>query len=189
MASSSDCQCELGNNYGFTHNTLQCFGSRHWVRIRILHFRLNTYPDRGFWWPKIGKNTTENLDFYFLIKNYSLLISRTPQRTSKLQETPSTLKRKHPALQIIRFSFFVGHFCPSGSRSGSTTLMFYVMVTGTSFKIPILSVCNVWSIYIGTEQNIPVWSFCKKVYRCTDKFLNTVFARLPEIASHLLMKE
>ncbi len=26
------------------------------IRIRIQHFRLNTDPDLGFWWPKIEKN-------------------------------------------------------------------------------------------------------------------------------------
>ncbi len=26
------------------------------IRIRIQHFWLNTGPDTGFWWPKIGKN-------------------------------------------------------------------------------------------------------------------------------------
>jgi hypothetical protein len=43
----------------------------------------------------------------------------------KPQEKPSALKRKHPALQKIKFinffSMFVGHFYPPGS--GSTALL------------------------------------------------------------------
>jgi hypothetical protein len=39
----------------------------------------------------------------------------------KLQEKPSTLKREHPTLQKIKFSIFVGHFCPPGSGSGSVS--------------------------------------------------------------------
>jgi hypothetical protein len=42
---------------------------------------------------------------------------------SKLQEKPSALKREHTALQSLKFlPFFVGHFCPPGSGSGSETL-------------------------------------------------------------------
>ena len=45
---------------------------------------------------------------------------------SKLQEKPSALKREHPALRKMKFLnliFFVGHFCPPGSGSGSTDLI------------------------------------------------------------------
>jgi hypothetical protein len=45
---------------------------------------------------------------------------------SKLQEKPSALKREHPALRKMKFLnliFFVGHFCPPGSGSGSTELI------------------------------------------------------------------
>jgi hypothetical protein len=39
----------------------------------------------------------------------------------KLQEKPSALKREHPVLKNMKildfFAIFVGHFCPSGSRS------------------------------------------------------------------------
>ncbi len=43
----------------------------HWFRIRIQHFRLNTDPDPGFWWTKIGKNLQLKKICYgiFLIKN------------------------------------------------------------------------------------------------------------------------
>jgi hypothetical protein len=37
--------------------------------------------------------------------------------TSKPQKKPSALTREHPALSIS-----LGHFCPLGSGSGSTTL-------------------------------------------------------------------
>ncbi len=45
------------------------------TRIRIQHFRLNTVPDPGFWWPKIVKNfQLEKTNFFFGIKNYNLPI-------------------------------------------------------------------------------------------------------------------
>jgi hypothetical protein len=41
------------------------------------------------------------------LKNfYSLLIPRPPQRTAKLQEKPTALKREHPALQNMKFLYF-----------------------------------------------------------------------------------
>ncbi len=36
------------------------------IRIRIQHFRLNTDPDPGFLWSKIGKNLQLNNFFFFL---------------------------------------------------------------------------------------------------------------------------
>jgi hypothetical protein len=45
--------------------------------------------------------------YLFLIKNCNLLIPRSPQRTSKLQEKPSALKREHPALQKKCLNFFL----------------------------------------------------------------------------------
>jgi hypothetical protein len=66
------------------------------IRIRIQHFRLNTDPDpdpiRGFNDQKLKKIQLKKIIF-FLIKNYNLPIPRPPQRTSKLQEKPSDLKR------------------------------------------------------------------------------------------------
>jgi hypothetical protein len=45
-----------------------------------------------------------------MIKNCNLLILRPPERTSKLQEKPSALKREHQALKKIKninfFQFF-----------------------------------------------------------------------------------
>jgi hypothetical protein len=49
------------------------------------------------------KNKTKNTAEIFLIKNGNLLIMKLPQRTSKLQEKVSALKREHPALQKIEF--------------------------------------------------------------------------------------
>ncbi len=66
-----------------------CLGS-------IQHFRLNTDPDPGFWWPKIGKKITAKIFLYiFWIKNCNLLI-------------PKALKREHPSLQNMKFlNFFI----------------------------------------------------------------------------------
>ncbi len=40
--------------------------------------------------------------YIFLIKNCNLLIPRPPQRTPKLQEKPSALKREHPVLKNMK---------------------------------------------------------------------------------------
>jgi hypothetical protein len=45
--------------------------------------------------------------YIFLIKNCHLLIPRPPERTSKLQEKASALKREHPALQNMTFLKFL----------------------------------------------------------------------------------
>jgi hypothetical protein len=89
---------------------------------------LDLYPDpiriQGFNDQKLKKNTAEKKVNFFWIKNYNLPIPRPPLRTPKLQKKPSALKRGHPTLQNMNFkknlSSFVGHFCPPGSRSGST---------------------------------------------------------------------
>jgi hypothetical protein len=66
------------------------------------------------------------------MKNCNLHFTRPPKRTSKIQEKPSALKRKHRALQNMKldfFSIFVGNFCLSGPvstdliESGSETLI------------------------------------------------------------------
>jgi hypothetical protein len=87
----------------------------HLFRLQIQHFRLNTdpvpvpYPYPGFRWTKIKKKiTAENKIWFFGIKNCNLLIPKTPERTSKLQENPSALKREYPALQNMKFlNFFL----------------------------------------------------------------------------------
>ncbi len=52
-----------------------------------------------------------------------VLQERYAQRTSKLHEKPSTLKREHPALQKMKFinffSFSHSHFYPLESEYGS----------------------------------------------------------------------
>ncbi len=84
---------------------------------------------------KDRKNTAEK-NSLFLIKNCNLLIPRPPQKTSKLQEKPSALKREHPALQndfLNLFSIFEGHFFlpESATLAGTTltikTLKFYLL--------------------------------------------------------------
>ncbi len=43
------------------------------IRIRILHFTLNTDPNPGFWWPKIDKHLSWKKKIIFLfIKKYDL---------------------------------------------------------------------------------------------------------------------
>jgi hypothetical protein len=43
----------------------------------------------------------------FFIKNYNLPIPRPPERMFKLQRKPSVLKRKHAALQNMKFLNFL----------------------------------------------------------------------------------
>jgi hypothetical protein len=89
------------------------------IRIRILHFRLNTDPDpfriQGFDDQKLEK------------KNYSRVGSKTTiystySYASKIYIRSLQLKRKHPALQNIKFlnffNFCRSFFCPHGSGYG-----------------------------------------------------------------------
>jgi hypothetical protein len=46
-----------------------------------------------------------------LIKNSNLLILRPSQRTPKLEEKPSTLKKNIPALQNMKILYFFIFFC------------------------------------------------------------------------------
>ncbi len=80
-----------------------------WIRIQHLNLYVNADP--GFWWQKILQLKKP----CFLIK-LQFIYPRLPWRTSKLQKTPSALKREHLAIQKI-FSVFVVHFCPPGFRS------------------------------------------------------------------------
>jgi hypothetical protein len=63
----------------------------------------------------------------FLIKNSNLLIPRNPQRTSKLKETSSSLKKEHPALLNLEILHYWGvifalldPYPQAQSRSGSS---------------------------------------------------------------------
>jgi hypothetical protein len=86
-----------------------CILSELWIRIRS--------GSRGFDDQKLKKKRKLNFFLYlFFIKNCNLLMA-------KLKEKPSTLKRKHPTLQEMKFiNFFLClwvFFCPpsgSGSR-------------------------------------------------------------------------
>ncbi len=68
---------------------------------------------------KLKKIKAEIFFFMFWIKNCNFLILRPLKRTPKLQEKPSALKRKHPAIQNMKFLyffFFCGSFLPSWIR-------------------------------------------------------------------------
>jgi hypothetical protein len=82
---------------------------------------LDPYPDPGFWWPKIGKNSTwkrnlilfwSKIEIYILIR----LQKGGPSYRRSLQPSKTTsITSQH---EISYFSFFVGHFCPPRSGSG-----------------------------------------------------------------------
>jgi hypothetical protein len=87
------------------------------IRIRIQDFfKLLIWipdPDPGFDDLKLKKFIVGNLISIFLIKNCNLLIPRPPQRTPKLQEKPSALKREHPVLKNTKILDFLKYFCGS----------------------------------------------------------------------------
>ena len=81
------------------------------IRIRIQHFFLLRIripdPDPGFDDIKLKKIYSWKFNFYFLdCKNCNLLIPRPPERTPKLQEKPSAVKREHPVLKNMNSGFF-----------------------------------------------------------------------------------
>ncbi len=62
-----------------------------------------------------------------MIKNCNLLIPRSPELTSKVQEKPSAFKIENPEHQNLKFLnffemfvIFGGAFCPPGSGSGTS---------------------------------------------------------------------
>jgi hypothetical protein len=64
-------------------------------------------PDPGFDDLKLKKIYSWKFNFYFLdCKNCNLLIPRPPERTPKLQEKPSAVKREHPVLKNMNSGFF-----------------------------------------------------------------------------------
>ncbi len=81
------------------------------IRVRILHskwIRIQIQDSDDQKW----KNTAMKILFFF--KNSNWLAPRPPQRTPKLQEKLSALKRN-----LLTFSIFVGHFCLPWFRSES----------------------------------------------------------------------
>ncbi len=83
-------QCVLQNNLisaiGVFWTFFHCCGSA--MRIRI----------QGFDDQKLKKIYSWNFFIYFFGQNFNLIILRPLQKTSKLQEKSSSLKKEHPAL-------------------------------------------------------------------------------------------
>jgi hypothetical protein len=69
------------------------------LRIRI-QFQIKGFDDQ-----KLRKIYNWKFKKNFLYKYCNLLIPRPPQRTPKLQEKPSALKREHPALQNMKILY------------------------------------------------------------------------------------
>jgi hypothetical protein len=108
-----------------TNSRLRCFGFRihwFWIRIQIKHFRLNTDPDPGFWWPKTEKICIWKKWIFFGSKiavNLSLGLQRGLQAT---EEAFSSQKRTYSTSKHEICLTIVGKFCPPGSGYGSTDL-------------------------------------------------------------------
>ncbi len=105
---------EKGNLFLWRISTHQCFGSGFWSFSSILaEYRSGSWSrtGSGTWgfmtknWKKLQMKKCN----IFLIKNCNLLIPWPPQRTSKLQEKPSALKREHQCSGSMTF------WCGSGS--------------------------------------------------------------------------
>ncbi len=99
----------------------------HWFRIRIQHFRLNTNPDPGFWWPIIEKKIygQKFLSYFFWSKIAIYLSLGLHKGRPCYRRSIQSFKREHPTLQNMKFldffPIFVGNFFPPGS--GSTDLI------------------------------------------------------------------
>ncbi len=100
----------------------------------VAAFWPNTNPDPGFLWPKIEKiYSWKKIDIFLTklkIAIYLLLGLQKAKRTFKhVQATgeafsPQKRKSSTSKYEISQlFSFFMGHFCPPGSGSGSTDLI------------------------------------------------------------------
>ncbi len=84
-------------------------------RIRTQHFRLNTDPDPGFWWPKIERKKLQWENFFFFwMKNYNLPIPNLhkgcPSYKRSLQFSKENIQH-FETWNFWFFFYFVGHFC------------------------------------------------------------------------------
>ncbi len=93
----------------------------HLIRIRIQHFRLNAYPDPGFWWKKNWKMFTAKKNFFYQKLQFTDLYAciKDAQSTGEVYSFQNTTysTSKHEISYFIS-STFLCHFCPPGSGSG-----------------------------------------------------------------------
>ncbi len=84
----------------------QCFGSVFiWYGFGSQHFRLNTDPDPGFWWPKIDKNFQLKKNLPFPV---SLGLHKGSKGSPSYRRSLQFLKENNPALQNVKFlNFFL----------------------------------------------------------------------------------
>ncbi len=74
------------------------------IRIQIRHFRTNTDPDPGFWWPKFEEKNIQLKIFYDKKLQFTYPeASIKDVRTYMLHRKPSALKRDHPAHENMKF--------------------------------------------------------------------------------------
>jgi hypothetical protein len=99
----------------------------HWFRIRIQHFRPNTDPDQGFWWPIIGKNLQleKNLILFWskITIHFLLGIHKGRQCYRRSLQLSKENIQNFKTWNFLTFFYFFSQFCPPGSGSGSTDLI------------------------------------------------------------------
>jgi hypothetical protein len=84
---------------------------------------------------------------------------------SKIQKKPSVLKREHPAFRNLKFlsfffQYFLGHFCPPGSESGSTDLIDPDPIrirTVNEISVPVRSIDPKFFSYTVIKLKIVLW--------------------------------
>ncbi len=91
----------------------------HWVRIRIQHLRLNSHPDPGFLWLKIGKNLHVKKNLIFFWSKIAIYLSlglhkRRPSYRRSLQPSKDNIQIQHfKKWEFLIFLYFCGSFLPS----------------------------------------------------------------------------
>ncbi len=91
----------------------------HWVRIRIQHFGLNTYPNPRFCWLKNEKTYSWKFFGYFLIKNcynLSLGLHKGRQNYRRSLQLSKENTQHFKTWNFFTFFYFYGSFLPSWIR-------------------------------------------------------------------------
>ncbi len=175
-------RCEMPYN-GFLFSVFQI--RIHWVRTR--HFRLNTDPDPGFWWPKIWKNLQlKKLDIF--LSKIAIYLSLGlhkwgPSYRRSLQPSKENIQH-FKTWHFLTFFYFCGSFLPFWIRIQS----------GFRIRIPNLDSLTwlnpdpIWFRNTGFFK-VPIWTFSRQLavtaernpgIRTTESYLMNGLAVRPD---------